>query len=166
MQIHALSKTFNHFCRPVCRAIRIQREPKQCLPLSYKLPYLWFREEKVLEKWIPACVLWFGSGWQRCFIWLTWYLKLFSDLVVNFQKLENFKYKSRFHASLGNLRALAALDLHLSMTKSYGAKSLLVPLYELLSGSPESHIAYLLWLLTTVAVWAQHSCWEGWNCSL
>ena len=57
MQIYALSKTLNHFCRPVYRAIQIKRDSKQCLPLSSKLPCLWLREEKFLEKWIPACVL-------------------------------------------------------------------------------------------------------------
>ena len=62
-------------------------------------------------------------------------------MVVNFQKLGNLKYKPRFYASLGNLGTPAALDLHLVMTNLCGAKSLLVPLDEPLSGFPESHIA-------------------------
>ena len=57
MQINALSKTHNHFCRQVYRAIQIKRDPPKCVPLSSKLPCLWLREDKVLEKRIPACVL-------------------------------------------------------------------------------------------------------------
>lgn len=65
---------------------------------------------------MPICVLWVGSGFQMSFIWAMWYLKLFSDLYVNFQKLGNFIYKSKFCYFLGNLGDLSALDLYLSMT--------------------------------------------------
>lgn len=74
------------------------------------------------------------------FIWATWCLKLFSDLLVNFQKLGHFIYKSRFYPSSRNLKDLAALDLYLSMTtQSRGARSLQIPLGEPYSGSPRFH---------------------------
>ena len=107
---------------------------------------------------MPTCVLWVGSGFQMSFTRAMWYLKLFSDLHFNFQKLGNFIYKSKFHSSLGNLEDLSALDLYLSMRTVMRYQVTAGPFVWAALWFPMVPWVYLVWLWVFVAVW--------WNCSL
>lgn len=164
MQIYALSKTLNHFCRPVYRAIQIKRDPKQCLPLSSKLPCLWLREDKVLEKSIPACVLvisiWLADVFHLAYMmfkiifWFDCQLSETGKFEIQTQ-ISCFTWKFGNSGSTGSSFSYGKFAWCQVIARTVGWAALGFP--RVLHSPPT---------VTFVVVWAQCSCSEGWYCSL